>query len=137
MLLLKRYYFLHGLSLQIILDRSVQFAAELFQKWCLLLEIESSMFTAYHLQMNGQTERDNQMLEQYLCCFIEHHQKNDWILYLATTEFAYNNALHKSTKHSSFFLEYSRNFRAKLSIVKEFNRQNLSNIFIAKQQAQK
>ena len=52
-----RIYPLHGLPLQIISDRGTQFAAELFQEWCKLLGIESSMSTAYHPQTDGQTER--------------------------------------------------------------------------------
>ena len=58
-----RIYPLHGLPIQIISDRGTQFAAELFQEWCKLLGIESSMTTAYHPQADGQTERVNQTLE--------------------------------------------------------------------------
>jgi transposase InsO family protein len=56
LLLYDRIYPLHGLPLQIISDRGTQFAAELFQEWCKLLEIESTMSTAYHPQTDGQTE---------------------------------------------------------------------------------
>ena len=58
-------------------------------------------------------------------------------MYLATAKFAYNNVAHKSTKHFPFFLEYSRNFRAKPNIIKEFSRQNFNNIFTARHQVQK
>ena len=47
-LLYDRIYPLHGLPTQIISDRGVQFAAELFQDWCGLLGIKSTMSTAYH-----------------------------------------------------------------------------------------
>ena len=36
---------LHGLPLQIISDRGVQYSAELFQEWCKILGIESTMST--------------------------------------------------------------------------------------------
>ena len=52
-LLYDRIYPLHGLPLQIISDRGVQYPAELFQEWCKLLEIESTMSTAYYLQTDG------------------------------------------------------------------------------------
>jgi len=48
-LLYDRIYSLYGLLLQIISDRRVQYSAELFQEWCKLLGIESTMSTAYHL----------------------------------------------------------------------------------------
>ena len=62
-LLYDKVYPLHGLPLQIISDRGVQYSAELFQKWCKILGIESTMSTAYHPQTDGQMERVNQALE--------------------------------------------------------------------------
>jgi len=55
-LLYNKVYLLHGLLLQTISDRGVQYLAELFQEWCRILEIESMVSTAYHPQMDGQTE---------------------------------------------------------------------------------
>jgi len=50
---------LHGLLLQIILDREVQYLAKLFH----ILGIESTMLTVYYSQTDGQTECVNQALE--------------------------------------------------------------------------
>jgi len=36
---------------------------DLFQEWCKVLGIESTMSTAYHPQTDGQTEHANQALE--------------------------------------------------------------------------
>jgi hypothetical protein len=98
----------HGIPCQIISDWGTQFATDIFQEFCKNLGIQSSMSTAYHLQTNGQTERVNQSLENYLCIFTNTWQ-NDWETYLHTAEFAYNNAAHKSTKLSPFFVETSWN----------------------------
>ena len=117
-LLYDRVYPLHGLPLQIISDRGTQFAAELFQEWCKLLGIESSMSTAYHPQTDGQTERVNQALEQYLRCYVDYNLDN-WSTLLSTAEFAYNNVAHESTKESPFFVEYGRNPRAGPILLKE------------------
>ena len=40
-----------------------------------MLGIESKLSTAFHSQTNGQMERINQELEQYLRIFIDHKQE--------------------------------------------------------------
>jgi len=40
-----------------------------------LLEIQTKLSMVYHPQANGQTERVNQELEQYLRIFIDHRQE--------------------------------------------------------------
>ncbi|PSS36997.1 hypothetical protein PHLCEN_2v1139 [Hermanssonia centrifuga] len=78
------------------------------------------MSTTYHPQTDGQTERVNQALEQYLCCYIN-YQKDDWSRLLSSAEFAYNNAAHEGTKETPF-LEYGQHPRADPMLTKE-NRQ--------------
>ncbi|MBW0488334.1 hypothetical protein O181_028049 [Austropuccinia psidii MF-1] len=56
----------------------------------------------------GQTERVNQILEQYLQMYVSYHQ-DDWNTWLPLAEFSYNNAEHSSTKKSPFFTIYGRN----------------------------
>jgi len=50
---------LHGLPESIILDRGVQFAAEMMKELNNLLGIQTKLSTAYYPQMDGQTERMN------------------------------------------------------------------------------
>jgi hypothetical protein len=133
-LLYDRIYPLHGLPLQIISDRGVQFSAELFQEWCRLLGIESTMSTAYHPQTDGQTERVNQTLEQYLRCYVDYNLTN-WSDLLSSAEFAYNNQAHEGTKESPFFLEYGRHPRAG-PIVKATTDVDLNDITYKRQEAQ-
>jgi len=66
---------LHGLSESIVSDRRVQFAAGMMKELNNLLGIQTKLSTAYHPQMDGQTERVNQELEQYLRVFIDHRQE--------------------------------------------------------------
>ena len=56
------------------------------------------MSTAYYPQTDGQTERVNQILEQYLCCYVDELQ-DDWTRLLSSAEFTYNGAAHEGTKH--------------------------------------
>jgi len=75
-----------------------------------MLEIESKMSTAFHPQTNGQTERVNQELEQYLRMFID-HQQEQWPDWLGTAEFVYNNKAYSSIKTSSFKANYGQDPR--------------------------
>jgi len=94
----------HGLPDEIISDRGPQFASALMKELNKLLGIETKLSTAYHPQTDGQTERTNQELEQYLRIFINHRQ-TDWVDWLPIAEFAYNNKVHSSTKQTPFFLD--------------------------------
>ena len=133
-LLYDKVYLLHGLPLQIISDRGVQYSAELFQEWCKILGIESTMLTAYHPQTDGQMERVNQTLEQYLRCYVDYNLSN-WLDLLPSTEFAYNNQAHKGIKESPFYLEYSRHPRVGPILVKESPQRDLNDLTYKRHEA--
>jgi len=101
---------LHGLPESIISDRGVQFAAGMMKELNNLLGIQTKLSTAYHPQMDRQTERINQELEQYLRVFIDHRQEQ-WLDWLGTAEFAYNNKIHAATKTLPFKANYSQDLR--------------------------
>jgi len=101
---------LHGLPESIISDRGPQFAAGLMRELNGMLRIKSKLSTAFHPQTDGQTERVNQELEQYLRMFIDHRQEQ-WSEWLGTAEFAYNNKVHSSTRTSPFKANYRQNPR--------------------------
>ena len=92
---------LYGLPESIIIDREAQFTTGMIKKLNLILEIDTKLLTAYHPQTDGQMERMNQKLKQYLRIFIDHRQEQqpDW---LVIAEFAYNNKVQTSTKVSLF-----------------------------------
>jgi hypothetical protein len=128
-------YPIHGLPLEIISDRGPQFAAELCQDFCKLLGVKSKMITSYHPQADGQMERVNQTLEQYLRCYVDYNL-DDWAWLLSTAEFAYNNAKHESTGHSPFFLEYGRHPRTGPTLLTEVNNESLDDIMRNRLQSQ-
>jgi len=66
---------LYGLPKSIISDRGPQFIAGIMQELNRILEIKSKLLMAFHSQMDGQTKRVNQELEQYLRIFINHRQE--------------------------------------------------------------
>ena len=57
---------LHRLPESVISDRGLQFAAELIKELNEMLGIETKLLTVFHPQTDGQIERINQELEQYL-----------------------------------------------------------------------
>jgi len=66
---------LHGLPESIISDRGPQFVAGLMRELNGMLGIASKLLMAFHLQTDGQMERVNQELEQYLRMFIDYRQE--------------------------------------------------------------
>ena len=101
---------LYGLSKSIISGRGPQFVAGLMWELNRILGIESKLSTAFYSQIDRQTERINQELEQYLRMFIDYRQKQ-WPDWLGTVEFAYNNKVHSSTKMSPFKANYRQDPR--------------------------
>ena len=101
---------LYRLPESVISDRGVQFVAGMMKKLNNLLGIQTKLLIAYHPQMDGQTERMNQELEQYLRIFINHRQEQ-WPDWLGTVEFAYNNKVHIVTKTSPFKINYGQDPR--------------------------
>jgi hypothetical protein len=57
--------------------------------------------TSFHPQTDGQTERQNQTMEQYLRAYSSYEQDN-WVDLLPLAQFAYNNSMHASTRLTPF-----------------------------------
>ena len=95
----------HGLPDEIISDRGPQFRSRFWKALMNQLHVDPKTSTAYHPETDGQTERTNQCLEQYLRCFVCFSQ-DDWSNYLPFAEFAFNNAQSTSTGTSPFFANY-------------------------------
>ena len=55
-----------------------------------ILRIKVAASTAYHPQTDGQTERVNQEVEQFLRLFVNQTQ-DDWYDWISIAEFTYNN----------------------------------------------
>jgi len=72
----------------------------------------------FHPQTDGQMERVNQELEQYLRMFID-HQQEQWPDWLGTAEFTYNNKAHSSTKTSPFRANYRQDPRMGFKVRKK------------------
>jgi len=98
---------LHRLPESIISDRGVQLTVGMMKELNNLLGIQTKLSMAYYPQMDGQMERINQKLEQYLRVFIDHRQEQ-WPDWLGTAEFVYNNKVYTATKTSLFKANYGQ-----------------------------
>ena len=101
---------LHGLPTKIISDQGPQFVAKFMKELNKILGIQTSSSTAYHPQTDGQTERENQEVEQYLRLFVNYRQ-DDWAEWLALAEFCHNNRIQASTRQTPFMLNSGRHPR--------------------------
>jgi len=104
-LLLLNVFKFHGFPKTIISDHGSQFSSEFWTSLCYALQIKPRLATAHHQQSNGQVERANAVIEQYLRCYCSTAQ-SDWCYYLPLCEFAYNNSLHSSIGMSPFYANY-------------------------------
>jgi len=106
-LFLHQVWKLHGLPTCIVSDRGPQFVAYFTKELYRLLEIKLASSTAWHPQTDGQTERVNQELDQYLRLFVNERQ-DDWYNLLPLVEFQHNNHVHSATQYPPFLLDTGR-----------------------------
>lgn len=96
---------LHGLPEEVVSDRGTQFTSRLWRRMSEVLQIKQRMSSAYHPQTNGQAERTNQTLQQYLRCYCSFHQ-DDWVSLLPLAEFSFNNTINASTNLTPFYANH-------------------------------
>jgi len=114
-LYLKNVFRNHGLPSDIVSDHGTQFVSKFTRRLLELLDIKGNRSMAYYPESDGQTERVNQTLEQYLRIHCDYHQ-DDWAALLPLAEFVYNNAESASTGRSRFYANYGYHPRATLKV---------------------
>ena len=98
---------LHSTPQKVISDRGPQFVSSFMDALYTLLRIQGNPSTAYHPQTDGQTERYNATIEQYLRLYTSHPQ-NNWVEWLALAEFAHNQNSTTTSGYSPFMLNYGQ-----------------------------
>ena len=86
-------------------DWGRQFISNTWKEFAESMGAKHSLSTAYHPQTDGQMERVNQVVEQYLQMYCNNEQ-DDWADLLKTAVFVYNNTIHNSIGVSPFFACY-------------------------------
>lgn len=88
-------------------DRDKLFTSNYWKTLIPLLGTKLRMSTAYHPQTDGQTERTNQSLEQYLRHYVNNSQ-NNWVSLLPMAQLALNAKVSDTTKVTPFFANFGR-----------------------------
>lgn len=93
----------YGLPKRVISDRDPRFTSIWTKELCRQLGIYQNISTAYHPQTDGQSERTNQWLEQYLRIY-GNFQQDDWVAWLPMAQFTHNTWINETTKQTPFEL---------------------------------
>jgi len=101
-LFLQYVFRLHGLLRTITSYQGHQFASAFWHCLCTRLGIELRLSTVFHPQTDGQTERMNAVMEQYLRSYVNYLQ-DDWADWLPIIEFTSNNRTSETMAVSLFF----------------------------------
>ncbi len=99
-----------GLPRRFISNRDPKFASRFIHRLCKSTGTTQNISTGYHPRTDGQSERTNQWLEQYLWFWVNERQDN-WHSYLPLAEFTHNNWPSETTGESPFFVLYRFNLR--------------------------
>nr|GEW06533.1 reverse transcriptase domain-containing protein [Tanacetum cinerariifolium] len=93
----------HGVPVSTISNRDSKFTSHFWKSLNKALGTQLDMYTAYHPQTDGQSERTIQTLEDMLCattCVIDF--RKGWDRHLPLVKFSYNNNYHTSIKAAPF-----------------------------------
>jgi len=104
-LFIDQVYHLRGMPKVIISDRDRIFTRKL---WQLLFKSAGSKLRfscSYHPQTDGQTERVNQCIETFFCCFV-HTCPSSWSHWISVAEYWVNTSTHSALGWSPFEVLY-------------------------------
>jgi hypothetical protein len=104
---MKEIFRLHGIPKMVVSDRDIKFTSSFWKELFAGLNTNLNFSTSYHPQMDGQTKRTNQIIEDMLLMYIR-TKPSKWEDYLHLVEFAYNNGYQNSAKLSPFKILYGR-----------------------------
>nr|GEY89054.1 putative reverse transcriptase domain-containing protein [Tanacetum cinerariifolium] len=106
-LYLKEVVSRHGVPISIISDRDSKFTLRFWRSLQEALGTRLDTSTAYHPEMDGQSERTIQTLEDMLRAYVIDF-RGSWDRHLPLVKFSYNNSYHASIKAVPFEALYGR-----------------------------
>jgi hypothetical protein len=100
----------HGAPEQLHHDQGKNLSAKMIEEVCNFLEVWNTRTTPFHPQSDGASERSIRTVNNMLAKVVAEDQRN-WDLYVSSSCFAYNTAVHSSTGFSPSLLEFGRELR--------------------------
>jgi hypothetical protein len=97
----------HGMPKSIISDRDKLFTSNYWATLMAAIGTQRKLSTAFHPETDGQTERTNRTLKQYLRTYVNYRQDN-WVSLLPMAQIAYNNKVSEATGKTPFFANHGR-----------------------------
>jgi transposase InsO family protein len=106
-LYMSRMVCLHGVPKKIVSDKGSQFTSKFWEKLHESMDTKLNFNSAYHPQIDGQTERTNQILEDMLrVCALKYGKS--WDKSLPYAEFSYNNSYQASIEMALYEAFYGQ-----------------------------
>ena len=102
----ERWNLLFGAPREIVSDRGKEFDNKVVRELCTQFGIKRILTSAFHPQSNGQAERFNRTMIQYLKAMMDGDNTLDWELWLPSLAFSYNTQVQRSTNMTPFFLTF-------------------------------
>ena len=98
-------YKLHGAPKVIVFDRDPRLVGTIWQSFMMKLNTKLNISKARHPQTDGLTERDNETMQMFLCCYTP-KSGFDWVSQLLMIKFYYNCSIDEASMHSPFEVSY-------------------------------
>jgi hypothetical protein len=112
-LYMSRILFLHRVLKKIVSDRAIRFTSKFWEMLHETLDTQLRFSSAYHPQVDGQTEGVNQIVDDMLRAFALQYGRS-WDKSLSYAEFSYNNSYKESLKMAPFEMLYGRKCQTSL-----------------------
>jgi transposase InsO family protein len=110
---MSRIVCLHGVLQKMVSDRGTQFTSKFWERLHETLDTKLCFSSAYHPQIDGQTERVNHILEDVLRAYALQYRRS-WDKSLSYAEFSYNNSYQESLKMAPFEMLYGHRYQTPL-----------------------
>ena len=118
------FWKIHDLFESCVFDRDTQFVNYFWKRLIERLRTRARLSTAYHFEIDGQTEVFNSEIEIYIKIFCVYFQ-NDWVMWSLFCEFAINNHMSEITEFFSFFVNFDQHSRMSIEPFRDLKRMNL------------
>ena len=102
---------LYGAPVSIVSDRDPRFATHFWKSFQKAMGTRMTMSTAFHPQIDGQSERTIQVLEDMLRASVLDH-KGSWEEHFPLVKFTYNNSYQASIQMAPYEALYGRPYRS-------------------------